>query len=232
MTFSTFWKQRNSETTMFLDRVTGHNLGALIAFVSYKLGVSANQLSVASGILGAFAFFAALVLPADQIFLSVAVIFLLSQASSLLDHADGQLARATKTTSEFGAFLDRGMDIFNMYFGLGSIFIYAYRNLKYSGFINDADLFLLVGFVFLGGRACRYFVFEIFALSFPETYHATKSKDTMVTSVLKNLMDHQFSCFNMLTFLWSPKVCLSIFAFQAVIFLAVYVRYFLRAWPK
>ena len=232
MTFSTFWEQRNSESTMFLDSITGHYLGTFIAFASHKLGISANQLSVTSGIFGALAFFAAVILPVEQHFLSVVIIFLLAQTSSLLDHADGQLARATNTTSEFGAFLDRGMDIFNMYFGLGSIFIYAYRHLSYLGLNNQADLFLIAGFVFLGGRACRYFVFEMFALSFHETYVGTKTKDSVVTSLLKNIMDHQFTLFNMLVFLWSPMACLSILAFQAVIFLAVYVRYFLRAWPK
>ena len=157
LTFSTFWEQRNSKTIIFLDRVTINNISVFVAFVSYKLGVTANQLSLASGIFGAFAFLAALFLPPDQIFLSVVAIYLLSQASYLFDCADGQLARTTKTTSEFGAFLDLGIDISSMFLSLGSIFIYAYRHFKYFGFFNEADLFLLVGFVFIGVRTSRFF---------------------------------------------------------------------------
>ncbi len=229
LTFSTFWEQRNFRSNICLDRKTINNISIIFAFVSYKLGVTPSQLSLVSGIFAILAFFASLVLPPDRIFLSVVVIYLLSQASYLFDCADGQLARASKTTSEFGAFLDLGIDILSTFLSLGSIFIYAYRHLRHFDFINEADLFLLVGFVFIGSRTSRFFVWQLFSMSFPETYHSTKSKTTRIKLFLTNIMDHQFSLFNMLMFLLWPMVCLSIFAAQAVILGAVYVRYFLRA---
>jgi phosphatidylglycerophosphate synthase len=231
VTFSTFWEQRNYNNIMILDCVTTNNASVFIAFICYKLGMTANQLSLASGIFSAFAFLAALFLPPDQIFLSVAAIYLLSQVSYLFDSADGQLARATKTTSEFGAFLDLGIDISSMIFGLGSIFIYAYRHFKHIDFIDEADLFLLVGFLFMGARTSAFFVWQLFSISFPEKYHATKSKPTRITLFLMSIMGQQFSVFNMLMILLWPMICLNIFAAQAVILGAVYVRYFSRARP-
>ena len=230
--FSTFWEQRNLATNIILDRIATNNVSVLIAFAGYKLGVTPNQVSFASAISSVLAFCAALVLPPDQMNLSVTAIFLLSQIAYLFDCADGQLARATGTTSEFGAFLDKGIDVASSFFSFGSFFVYVYRYFRHFELIHEADLFLLVGFLFIGARTSRFFTWQLFSMFLPETYNSTKSKENGSNVLLTSFMDHQFSLLNMLVFLLWPMVCLGIFAAQTLILGASYVRFFIRAWPK
>ena len=230
LSFSTLWNQRSLGESVFLDRITADNASILIAFVAYKLGVTPNQLSVASGIFSLFAFCAAVSLPPDQIIPSVVTIFLLSQVSYLFDCADGQLARATGRASDFGDFLDKGIDIASSFLSFGAFFAYVYRHFTHYGNVELADYFLLIGFLFVCSRTSRFFVWQNFMKSLPHAYNSTKIKDNAITSLLKSLMDHQFSLFNMLVFLLYPLACLSIFAGQAVILGTVYINYFRRAW--
>jgi len=230
--FSTFWNQRNLGDSLFLDRITANNASVLNAFVAYKLGVTPNQLSVATGISSLFAFCAAVTLPPDQTVPSVVTIYLLSQLSYLFDCADGQLARATERTSDFGDFLDKGIDIASSSLSFGAFFAYAYKNFSHHGHVDLADYFLLIGFLFLLVRTSRFFVWQNFLKSLPQAYHSTKTENNALKLVILNLMDHQFSLFNMLVFLLSPLACLCIFAGQAVILGAAYINYFRRAWPR
>jgi phosphatidylglycerophosphate synthase len=230
--FSTFWNQRNLGDSLFLDRITANNASVLIAFVAYKLGVTPNQLSVATGISSLFAFCAAVTLPPDQTIPSMVTVYLLSQVSYLFDCADGQLARATGRASDFGDFLDKGIDIASSSLSFGAFFAYAYKNFTHHGYVELADYFLLIGFLFILVRTSRFFVWQNFIKSLPQTYHSTKIRDSAFKSVILNLMDHQFSLFNMLIFLLYPLACLCIFAGQAVILGAAYINYFRRAWPS
>jgi len=230
LSFSTLWNRRNLEESVFLDRITANNASVLIAFVAYKLGVTPNQLSVASGISSLFAFCAAVSLPPDQIIPSVVTIFLLSQVSYLFDCADGQLARATGRETDFGDFLDKGIDIATSFLSFGAFFAYAYKHLKHLDYVELSEYFLLIGFLFVCARTSRFFVWQKFMMLLPQVYHSSKIKDNAIISLLKSFMDHQFSLFNMLVFLLSPLACLCIFAGQAVILSTVYINYFRRAW--
>lgn len=227
--FAVFWKKRNFATSVVLDRVTVNNASILVAFASYKVGVTPNQLSIASGLSALFAFSVALFLPTDQMILSVVIIFLLSQLSYIFDCADGQLARATDTVSDFGEFLDKGIDVVSSFLSFGAFFVYAYRHFEYVGLTTWADTCLLVGFTFLTARISRFAVLEMFKRSPPETHLVSRSDQSPIRVLLISLMDHQCSLFNMLLFLLWPAACLSIFVVQAMILGAVYVRYFLRA---
>jgi len=232
LSFSTLWNQRSLGESVFFDRITADNVSILIAFVAYKLGVTPNQLSVASGIFSLFAFCAAVSLPPDQIIPSVVTIFLLSQVSYLFDCADGQLARATGRASDFGDFLDKGIDIASSFLSFGAFFAYVYRHFTHHDNVELANYFLLVGFLYVCAKTSRFFVWQNFMKSLPQTYHSTKIKDNAIKSLLKSLMDHQFSLFNMLVFLLYPLACLSIFAGQAVIIGTIYINYFRRAWTN
>lgn len=231
LSFSTFWQQRDLGDSLFLNRMTANNASVLIAFGAYKLGVTPNQLSVATGISSLIAFCAAVSLPPDQIIPSVVTIFVLSQVSYLFDCADGQLARATGRASDFGDFLDKGIDIAGSFLSFGAFFAYAYRSFMHNGHVELADYFLLVGFLFILFRASRFFVWQNFMKSLPQVYHSTRIQDSVIKSVLMNLMEHQLSLFNILVFLLCPIACLCIFAGQGVILSAVYINYFRRAWP-
>jgi len=231
MTLSAFWEQRNFGTNIFLDRLI-NNVSVFIAFACYKLGINANQLSLASGISSIFAFCAALVLPPDQMSQSVVALYLLSQVSYLFDCADGQLARATGTTSEFGTFLDKSIDVASSFLCFGSFFTYVYRYFIHIDLLNEANLFLLVGFLFIAARTSRYFTWQMFSIFLPNIYRITKTKENRITLFLMTIMNHQISLFNMLMFLLWPIVCLGIFTVQAVILGSVYMRYFMRAWPS
>ncbi len=233
LSFSTLWNQRSLGESVFLDRITADNASILIAFVAYKLGVTPNQLSVASGISSLFAFCAAVSLPLDQVILSVVTIYLLSQVSYLFDCADGQLARATGRASNFGDFLDRGIDIASSILSFGAFFAYAYRHFTHHDYVKSADYFLLIGFLFLCARTSRFFVWQNFMKLMPQAYYSAKKiKNNAIKSLLKILEHHQFSLFNMLVFLLCPLACLCIFAGQAVILGTVYINYFRRAWTN
>ncbi|MFB3083781.1 MAG: CDP-alcohol phosphatidyltransferase family protein, partial [Gammaproteobacteria bacterium] len=106
-----FWQHRNAGEPNLLDQYSTHNVSFAIAWFAHVLNITPNQLSVFSGLVSLVAFAAALWLPAAELVFSLFWIFAFAQFAYLLDCADGQLARTTGQESEYGAFLDKGIDI-------------------------------------------------------------------------------------------------------------------------
>lgn len=226
--FSKFWAERNIGDFVVLDQLTVHNASVVVAYVCYRLGITPNQLSWSCGVFSFFAFLSAVLLPSDRLVLAVAVVYLFAQLSYLLDCADGQLARSSDTETRFGAFLDKGVDIFGFILHFGAFFAFLYRHYAAQGNQEVANLALAVGFVFLLARTARFLTWQNFVHVYDEQDRQTQGKDGFSMMVIKSGMEHQFSLFLVLLFLISPGATFVLFLIQSVIFFGAYFRYFLR----
>lgn len=228
--FSKFWAERNVGDFVVLDQLTLHNASVFVAYACYRLGITPNQLSWSSGVFSFFAFVCAVLLPPDRLFLAVGLIYLFSQLSYLLDCADGQLARSSDTETKFGAFLDKGVDIFGFILHFGAFFAFLYRHHAAQGNQDVANLALAVGFVFLLARTSRFLTWQNFVHIYDDQHRESQGKDGFGVLVMKSGMEHQFSLFLMPFFLLSPGASFVLFGIQSVIFFGAYFRYFLRVY--
>lgn len=224
-----FWHTQNINDPLLLDRYSVNNVSIFVAYASYKLGFTPNQLSVASGVFSGFAFLSALILPPDSLTLSILAIFVLSQSSYLLDCADGQLARATNTESEFGAYLDVGIDVTSAMLSFGSLFCYLFRYHYDSGNYFLGDVSVLVGFLFILTRTSRFFLMQNFINIFKQREIDLRKQRSFAEGLGGSFMDQQMSLFGMLLFLVSASSGFALYIAQSIILGAVAVRYFLRA---
>lgn len=123
--FSDFWSQRYATPDQyFLTKHISQRLGSVIAYWACRVGISANKVTLL-GLM--FMISASLCLgqyPQGPAYAYVALV--LYQIGFALDCADGQIARATHTTSEFGAWLDNACDYvryITMLLALGAVLL-------------------------------------------------------------------------------------------------------------
>ena len=225
-----FWHKRNSNDSVMLDCFTVNNVSCFVAYLSYKLGLTPNQLTVASGVFSGFAFIFALIMPPDSLELPILAIFVLSQFSYLLDCADGQLAHATGQENAFGAFLDKGIDIAGSILVFGGVFAFLYRHFAAAGETDSAELSLAIGFLFLLARSSRFLAWQKFDHVYRDRESRIRKAPGLVHHVVVSLMDHQMSLLGIILFLAAPVAGFLLFAGQAVILAGTYVSYFVRAW--
>ncbi len=223
-----FWRGRSADGQLLLDRLTTHNVSIFIAYAGYRLNMTANQISAASGAFSLLALLAAALMGTESAVAPILTIFVLSQISYILDCADGQLARATKTTSPYGAFLDRAMDLVGIQLQYSAFFIFIYRYYMAAGETSLAQVWLFGGLAFIFFYLARFTVWQFFLHLLPETYEDSKSDPSLASEILKGVIDHQIVVVTMLVFLISPVACMLIFAFQASLLCAIWLRYFKR----
>lgn len=223
-----FWRGRNMDSQLLLDRLTVHNVSILFAYAGYRLNLSANHISAGSGFFSLLALIAAATMGTDSATVPVLTIFALSHFSYMLDCADGQLARATGTTSPYGAFLDRAMDLVGIQLQYSAFFIFLYRYYMAAGSTFEAQLWLFGGLAFVFFYLARFTVWQFFLHLMPETYEDSKGTTNGASEILKGLIDHQVVVLTMLVFLISPMACFAIFTFQALLLCAIWLRYFKR----
>lgn len=227
-TFQRFFEYRNAENTVVIDRYTINNVSFVFAYLAYRLGLSANQVTLLSGIFGVLAFPIALIAPADNLPLSILAVFAFSQISYVFDCADGQLARTTNTTSKFGAFIDKSTDALSNITAFGGLFIVLFRHFMEAGRTEDGMLVLFVGFAFLAVRSARFFAIESFLNHFSQLENKKGQKHTAFKKLLISLMDHQMSLALMLIAILSIPAALTLFVGQTMLLLTAYVGYFVR----
>lgn len=228
-TLAEFFRGRNEGGPVVLDRYTTNNVAFLLAYLFGRAGVSPNQITVASGGFSVAAFVASLVLPTAPLVPSVLAIFVLAQTAYVLDCADGQLARATNRASEFGAFLDKGLDALGGIFAFGAFFTYLYRHFAATGQPDTAVLVLACGFMFLAARTARLNVAQSFLATFGARDRELRPDRRPLEDTLISLMDIQASLFAMLLATVSIRAALLAFGAQSALQMLAYVRYFVRA---
>jgi phosphatidylglycerophosphate synthase len=118
-------KRENAFIPRFLqiNKVLNRPVAAVLVRALYPTGVTPNQVTLASffiGLAGAGCF--ALATPAAFVAGG-----LLAQLSSIVDCADGMLARARGTASDFGAFLDLLLDRVNEFFLIAGAILGYFR---------------------------------------------------------------------------------------------------------
>jgi len=133
-------KRRRSITFFgFFDDYLNRPLAALLVKVVYRTRVTPNQLSLISALIGLIG--AGLIVPASHLSLILAAV--LCQIASVVDGADGMLARAKGLVSEYGAmldlFLDRLVD-FSVFVGIALGHYHRFH----------ASLFLIIGLIGAG----------------------------------------------------------------------------------
>lgn len=109
-----------------LDRIINRPIAALIVRAALRLNLRPNQITVAAFVFAAAG--ALFFLGGNRTFFIVAG--LLIYAGTLLDAADGMLARSTKHCTRFGAYLDLYLDRVTDFVVFGSMAVGFYR---YSG---------------------------------------------------------------------------------------------------
>ena len=227
--FSQFFRERNRGEAALIDRCIGHNISFVIAYLGCRCGFSPNHLSLLGGGFTVAAFVSSLLLSTNQPTLSILVIFALAQLAYLFDCADGQLARTTGTTSEFGHFLDRGVDALGVPLSLGALFCFLFRLSQDTGQAGLERIVLVVGFVFLIALTSRFCVYQDFANRFEDKEKKLRDNRSAHVVIAVSLMGRQVSLFGMIVAIFSIQAALALYAGQAVLQLMAYVRYFVRA---
>jgi len=230
LTFSDFWASRYGKHSPLIDRLATLKISCLVAYGCYRLGAPPSALTIGALIVALAAFAAALLLPVERVAMSIVVLYVVGQLSYVLDRADGQLIRATASTSRFDDFLGKGLDICSAVFAFGGFFAYVFRVNVALGDLQSANTVLMVGFFFFLARASRFLVWQNFMNMYRNAAAADPRKDSALVRLLKNFMDHQFSLFSMLVFPLYSGMTYVIFAAQSVIMIVVYFRYFVRAY--
>jgi phosphatidylglycerophosphate synthase len=109
MTFSDFWDQKFAvQGQYFFTRVISQRIGAVLAYLAWRIGLRPNSVTL-TGLVTMLAASVTLACASTKPAL-LPTSLLLYQLGFGLDCADGQLARATKRTSAYGAWLDIAAD--------------------------------------------------------------------------------------------------------------------------
>lgn len=111
-----FWSLEFAAGGHPLTQLFSQRLGACIAFVAMRSGVSPSGITLAGAIIGLSTSLAYAIAPLG--ITSTAVIAIAYQLTYGFDCADGQLARASRRASEFGAWFDVAVD-FVRYVAIG-----------------------------------------------------------------------------------------------------------------
>ena len=225
------WQGRNDGDAPQLDRLFPNNVSFFVAFTAERLSLTPNHLSVASGAIGATVFAVAFLLSSDERTLALVSLYLLAQLAFILDCADGQLARATDTTSAFGAFLDSGIDLPCRALMFGGVFAYLFRHFHGAGDLRFANFVLAVGFVFLLAGQARLSVNLLYRQRYADRDggFAMSAWRRALSGVVIELMGTQVSLLLILVVIASPGVGLAAYTMQSILLTTAYFRYFVRA---
>ena len=139
------YKSNEHPPSTIFHKIISKNLAKLITYISLRIGISPNFLTLISSGLVILAAFLIFFLEGNQ--LSVILFIVFTQLSYALDCSDGVLARITNKGSKFGAFFDLTLDrfvILFIYLGVG-IFHY-YNNILSETFFLE----YVIGFISMG----------------------------------------------------------------------------------
>jgi phosphatidylglycerophosphate synthase len=161
------WKEKANKATIW-EYYFARKIAFLVLPFLLKSGISANQISFISMIFG----ISAAVLISSGVFGQIILGIALMQIWLILDKTDGLVARARKTTSRFGEFMEE----FNG--SLIAVLFFASAGMAASGipgvlnFYIPQKFFILLGLATSLFAAFRHLIFCHFAAIFPEVKEA------------------------------------------------------------
>ena len=227
--FEQYWSSRGDGYGTAINRWATSHAAALVAYGSARLGLTPNQVTLMSLVCGMVGFLLAFGLPVSQPVISISVIVILAELTFILDCADGLLARATDTATPCGEYIDHTLDIASQSCALSAFFVFAYRaelSLQNPGLANAAPV---VGFLFLAARITRHTAIHLSGSLFGPQTTAQRSKRSILSRLLTNLLEYQVSMLAVVTYLLSPTASLAIFGAQALMCAAAVARRIVRA---
>ncbi len=227
--FEEFWSARDGGYEIAVNRWATSHAAALAAYISARLGLTPNQVTLLSLVCGLVGFLLAFGLPVSRPEISIAVIVIFAELTFILDCADGLLARVTDTATPYGSFIDHTLDIASQTCALSAVFVFAYRaglSLQNPELANAA---LVVGFLFLVARITRHTAIHLSASWFGQQTTALRPKGNVLNRLLTNLLEYQVSMIAVVAYLLSPVLSLAIFGAQTLICAAAVTRRIVRA---
>ncbi len=171
------------EKSILINKFINRPIASLIVKVALSTGITPNQLTVCSFFLGVIgAFF--LVQGKVNLFIFAGIFI---QVSSIMDCADGMLARAKQACTDYGAYLDIFLDRVNEFFILTAYAIGLYR---FSGKIN----LLILSFVSIS----LYFLHILLFYVTKKLLRSDRNGDTNEARALLLFLIFVFAVFNRL----------------------------------
>jgi phosphatidylglycerophosphate synthase len=135
-TFRDFWNKNYAVSCFPPTWYIFQRLGAILAFTGFRFGISPNGMTALGGVLGFITIWLFGTLPNDNISsIQLAIMFAIVYS---FDCSDGQLARATGKTSDWGKWFDLTIDLLLIIlFPLGIVFFLhgIFSVLQLSGLI-------------------------------------------------------------------------------------------------
>ena len=108
-TYNDFWEMRGRQTIWFTQHI-GYRIGAAVALIASRLGISPNMVSVLSALITVFSTMLAVYFGLGTWAAGLSLVVGL-QLGYAFDCADGPLARATGQGSSFGVLMDKISDL-------------------------------------------------------------------------------------------------------------------------
>ena len=226
--FEAFWTARNGGYEIAVNRWTTSHAAAVTAFLSARLGLTPNHVTMMSFACGVLGFLLAFGLPAEHPGPAILVIVILAELTFILDCADGLLARVTGRATASGDLIDHTLDVASQSCALGAVFVYAYRAGLVLPSPDLAHAALIVGFLFLVARSTRHTAIHLSDRRLDRSASATPPKGQSLGHLMTNLLEYQASIVAMLAYLLSPAACLVLFAAQTLFCIAAVARRLVR----
>lgn len=110
LTYTDFWQYRGRQS-FWLTRQVSYRIGAVLALLASRLGLSPHAVTVLSFLTGVGGALVLATHPQLPLPLAGTVLFITLHLAYSLDCADGVLARATRRTSRSGGLLDKCADL-------------------------------------------------------------------------------------------------------------------------
>lgn len=192
-----------------------HYAGAFFAFLASRVGLSPNHLTILSGLLVTLSM-ALMLYGTGKGVLWALLVVIFSMISYSLDCADGQLARATKTCSKYGAWLDHVLDagkIFIVNFSVGWMLLTKSHFFDMS--MNVAFLAMVVN---ITGASLYFFAWNYKVMIAGEGLISRLSDETTNNRVRVMKFYHQFTDYG-----WFPLIF--IFLVDPAKFALIYLVY-------
>ncbi|MBU0686992.1 MAG: CDP-alcohol phosphatidyltransferase family protein [Candidatus Margulisbacteria bacterium] len=224
--YKTFKKSVVKEPCFYFQ-ILSSLFAAPMAFISHKIGFTANQLTMS----GIFLLFPALFFNLNAHYVAAIIVFHLFY---LIDAADGVLARATRTTSLLGSYLD---DLSHYLFHPIFFLSFAF-SVYYDGYVELSFFVALFALADILFRANLDLIYDKYAINQEGLTFKTfpSSGRVPIDERLRIFFISSFTLPNVLVVMtvlfWNFKLLAIYFAYAAICSLGLYIYSVIRAVRK